>query len=250
MVDLRIEKRNGAMVWKQEIKKLEKDTVVRVDDGCVALCFAGGVNVGEFRDGQNELLNQGGRLSKQYKKANFSFIVFNREKPASVKWGVGKTPVTYEDRKLGGIALSISAYGHCDVVIHDASKLWSKMPSEYTEDNMVEAEEIESFIQKEIIAKVAPILSKELNRIGDYTKVTAAINDLSRAITFQMPDLQHMGLHLEKVVIEGLKFTDESEEIIEKHKESKVAKLDTDIAHERAEQLKSVLDAVSGREDR
>ncbi len=250
MVDLRIEKRNGAMIWKQEIKKLEKDMRISVDDDCVALCLVGGMVLDEYRAGERRMLNEGGRLSKQYKKSNFSFIVFNREKPASVKWGVGKTPVTYEDRKLGGIALSISAYGHCDVVIHDASKLWAKMPSEYTEDDVVEASEIESFIQKEIIAKVAPILSKELNKIGDYTKVTAAINDLNSVITYAMPDLESMGLHVEKVVIEGLKFTDESEEIIEKHKESKVAKLDTDIAHERAEQLKSVLDAVSGREDR
>ncbi|MCI8412551.1 MAG: hypothetical protein HFE47_00430 [Clostridia bacterium] len=246
MVDYRIEKHADAMIWKQEIKKLEKDMRILVDDGCVALCFAGGTNVGEFRPGEKTLLNEGGRLAKTYKKAPVFFYAFNRERPASVRWGVGKTPVSYEDKKLGGISVSVCAFGHCDVMIHDAGRLWAQMPAEYTADNVVEAQEIEAFIQREVIAKVAPILSNKLNEIGDYTLVPAAINKLSQAITYEMPDLETMGLHLGKVVIEGLDFTDESKEIIEKHKKGKITNLETEIVKGQAEQLRSIIDAVSG----
>lgn len=249
MSDLMIEKRNGAMVWKQEVKKPDKNMIVRVPDGCVALAFAGNVFLNEYRDGDNGLFNQDGRLSKQYKHSDFGFIVFNREKPATVKWGVGKTPVTYEDRKLGGIALGVRAYGHCDVVVHDASLLWEKLPDEYTDDGVVKPEEIEAFLQKEIIAKIAPIISQQLSEIGDYTKVTSSVNEISDKIRSRVPNLENMGVHISNVVIENISFTDESQEIIEKHKESKVAKLDTEIMVERAKQINSILDAVNGRED-
>ncbi len=249
MVDYRIEKQEGALIWKIELKKFDKDMRILVDDGCVALAFADGTSVGEFRPGEKKLLNEGGRLSKLYKKAKCTFFVFNREKPASVKWGVGKTPVTYEDRKLGGIALSMSAYGHCDVILHDAAKLWQKMPPEYTADNRIEAAEIERFIQRELIAKVAPVLSRKLSEIGDYTRVQAAVSDLGKSIDREIPDLEAMGLHIDKTVIEGLEFTDESKEIIEKHRASKVAKIETDIVHERAEQVRSMAAAVSGNKE-
>ena len=249
MSDLIIEKRNGAMVWKQDVKKVEKNMLVRVPDGCVALAFAGNAFINEYREGDYGLFNEDGRLAKQYKHADFSFIVFNREKPATVKWGVGKTPVTYEDRKLGGIALGVRAYGHCDVVIHDARRLWEKIPSEYTEDGIIEPQEIEAFLQKEIIAKIAPIISQQLSEIGDYTKVTSSINEISDRIRSRVPNLENLGVHISNVVIENMSFTDESQEIIEKHKESKVAKLDTEIMSEKAKQINAILDAVSGRED-
>lgn len=245
MGDYRIEKREGAIVWKQSLKKLDKDMRVSVDDGLVALCFAGGSLVQEIRGGEKTILNEGGRLGKMYKKTEFCFYVFNRTKPASVKWGVGKTPVSYEDRKLGGILLSVCAYGHCDVAVHDAAKLWAKLPPDYTADNVVQPQEIEEFIQREIIAKVAPILSKKLNEIGDYTRVPSSVPELSKAITFALPDLESLGLHVEKAVIEGLDFTDESREIIEKYRDSKVVKIESDIVREQSQQIKNILEAVN-----
>lgn len=245
MVDFRIEKNVDAMMWKIALKKPEKDMRILVDDGCVALCFAGGTMVGEFRPGERTLFNEGGRVAKAYKKAPFCFYVFNRDRSASVRWGVGKTPVSYEDRKLGGIALSVCAYGHCDVRIHDAGKLWQQMPAEFLADNVVQAEEIEAFMQREVIAKVAPILSKKLNEVGDYTRVPASVGELSRAVTFEMSDLENLGLHIEKVIIEGLDFTDESKEIIEKHRDSKIAKIETDLVHEQAEQMRSMFEAMA-----
>lgn len=246
MVDYRIEKQEDAMVWKVELRKIHKDMRILVDDGLVALAFADGTSVGEFRPGEKTLFNEGGRLAKLYKKANFCFFVFNRTKPTSVRWGVGKNPVSYEDRKLGGLSLSVCAYGHCDMILHDAAKLWERLPAEYTADNRVQAKEIESFIQRELISKVSPIISRKLSEVGDYTRVQGSIAEISRAIERELPDLETLGLHIDKTVIEGLDFTDESKDIIEKHRTSKVAKIETDIVREQATQLKSMVDALSG----
>ena len=243
--DYRIEKRDGAMIWKVELKKLEKDLRIHVPDDCVALFFAGGECIDEFRPSENKMLNEGGRVQKAYKKADYAFYVFNRVKPVEVKWGVGRTPITYEDRKLGGITLSLSAYGRCSVVLHDAGKLWQRLPTESVADGEVGEKDISAFLQREIIAKIAPILAKELNKVGDYTKVNAAIANFSTAVKYDLPDLEKMGLHIESTVIENMDFTDESKEIIAKHRDAKVAKIETELVKEQSEQLRSILSAVS-----
>lgn len=244
MVDYKIEKRQDAMIWKLDLKKPEKDMRILVADGCVALGVAGGVSAGEFRPGEVKLFNEGGRLSKMYKKANFCFYVFNRDKAAPVKWGVGKTPVNYEDKKLGGIVLGVCAYGHCDVMIHDAGRLWEKLPAEYTADNAVSPQEIEAYVQREVIAKVAPVLTKKLNEIGDYTRIPAMTDELGRALTYALPDMEDMGLHVDKAVVEGLDFTDESKEIIQKYRDSKVVKIESEIVREQSSQIKNILEAA------
>lgn len=244
MTDYRIQKRADAMIWKLELRKPEKDMRILVDDGLVALAFAGGAMAGEFRAGDKKLFNEGGRLGKVYKKNSFCFYVFNRDKAAPVKWGVGKTPVPYEDRRLGGLVLNVCGYGHCDVMIHDAVRLWEKLPEEYTADGVVQPQEIEAFIQREVIARISPVLSRKLNEIGDYTRVTAAADEIGRALTYALPDLEDLGLHVDKAVVEGLDFTDESKEIIEKHRDSKVAKIESDIVREQSEQIRNILTAL------
>ena len=243
--DYRIEKREGALIWKIELKKLDKDLRIHVPDDCVALFFAGGELVEEFRPGENKILNDGGRTQKQYKNASYAFYVFNRAKPVEVKWGVGRTPITYEDRKLGGITLSLSAYGRCALIVHDANTLWHRMPKESVADGVVDEQEISAFIQREIIAKIAPILAEKLNEVGDYTKLNAAIADFNKAVKLRLPDLQNVGLHVESVTIENMDFTDESKEIIAKHRDAKVAKIETELVKEQSAQLKSILDAVA-----
>ena len=245
MVAYRITKRDDAMIWKIDVRKPDKDMRLLVDDGLVALAFADGTMLGEFRAGEKKLFNEGGKAGKAYKKAHFGFYVFNREKAAPVKWGVGKTPVPYEDRKLGGLVLNVCAYGHCDVMIHDAVRLWEKLPADYTADNVVQPQEIEAFIQREVIARITPILSKKLNEIGDFTRVTAAADTLSKGLTYALPDLENLGLHVDKAVIEGIDFTDESKEIIEKHRAGKVAKIESEIVREQSEQIKNILTALN-----
>lgn len=244
MVDIRIEKRDGAIAWRQDIKRMERDMRITVDDGCEAIAFAGGTRLNTFHGGTVEMLNESGRLQRQFRNVNFYFLVCNTQQPVSVRWGVGKNPVSYQDRILEGAMLSVSAYGKCEVTVYDAAALWANLSDEVKSDNIVDANEISAHIQREIIARVGPILSQELAKIGDYTKIPSSVNQLNRVLKTHVGGLESMGLTMSKVYIEGLNFTEQAKEFIALAQERAKTRIEKDVVQAQAEQIQSIIKAV------
>ena len=249
MADIRVEKREDAVAWRQDIKKVERNMRILVDDGCEALCFAGGNCIASFSGGIPKMLNEDGRLQRQYRNVDFYFLVFNRDRTAQVKWGVGKNPVTYQDSKLEGAMISVSAYGHCEVTVYNARDLWESMPPEATVDGVIEPKEVAMHIQRDIISKIGPIISRKLNEIGDYTKVLGCLDELNHAILTELHGLETDGLRLSKVVIEAMDFTEQSKEFIALAQERAKSKITQEIVASQAGQLQAIIDAVDGKKE-
>lgn len=249
MADITIKKCNDFLVWKQAVGKLGKNMSVQVDDGLTAFAMVGGFNVGEFDSTAVKLLNQEGGLSKQYgKKCDAYFLVFDNVKTFDVHWGVGKEAATYADTRMRGMQLGVTAYGRCKVKVVNAAKLWAQMDEEYKRDGVIEPSEVETFIQRGLIAKVKTLLSEALGEVGDYTKMQAAAGKICDKISLNV-ELESYGLRVTDTIIEGIRYTDESMEKIRKNESVTAAQIDSDLVKEQAGQIRDILAAVSGKEE-
>ncbi|MDR0426960.1 MAG: SPFH domain-containing protein [Clostridiales bacterium] len=249
MAEIKIKKRDSLIVWKEPVKKPVRDMRVTVEDGCVAVCSVGGAVINEFYPGDRKLLNEGNMLVKAYgKRAEIALYVFNNRRPVEVKWGIGRMPASYPDKRIGGIPLSVTAYGRCTILVTDARLLLNKMPESAIADGEVTPDEIVEFVQRDIISKVGPILSAELLAIGDYTLVRGRLESLADRITYGIRNMENLGLRVSDTVVENLDYTEDAKAVIEKYERGLIEPLNTRVAAEKAKQIKVMAEARAKRE--